>query len=194
MKKILHVLIILFIYSIFTYSSSINSGYNIKLGNIYYNSLQEAYNNAKNGDVIKLKSSEESIYFVLLNRSINITIEGGYDNDWDLTDYYPLVFINESCGSVIFYNLVFASHCNPENAFSNKNEKEKNDFISNARSFFTMENKEIFALLSCEECENNLKIQKLLFTRDKYISKYRFDFVRDNDLKSHWFRVRDSES
>lgn len=78
MKTAAIILIILIIFSCFASADD-----NVRIANppTYYNTIQEAYNAAQEGDVIQAKAVwfNENLNF---NRAISVTLEGGYNSDF----------------------------------------------------------------------------------------------------------------
>jgi len=52
---------------------------------VYYTSLQEAYNNAVNGDIIQAHA-KVFIEDISINKSIAVSLEGGYDCNYIVND------------------------------------------------------------------------------------------------------------
>ena len=152
----------------------------------YFTSLQEAYDNARDNETLRLKTLLGLIYTLELNRDIEVTLIGGYDDKWNkINNSKSSVIIKGSSGVLILKNIILVSSVEKSNITIDSNkEKENNNFLYSLRFFFTTFARDILAVFFKEDFKINIKSQRLRLIKNRVIFCYIFDFVRDNDLKS----------
>ena len=187
MKKItISLIVTLITFSLFAGNNITISSIRVWSNKNYYTSLQGAYDNARDNETLRLKTLPGLIYTLELNRDIEVTLIGGYDDNWNKIDNSKSsVVIKGSSGILILNNIILVSSIEENNTVIDRNrEKENNNFLYSLRSFFTTFARDILAVFFKEDFKINIKSQRLRLIKNRVIFCYIFDFVRDNDLKS----------